>query len=241
MNGFEYLAAYYDEFVGADYDKIVGYIHRIVQEHSPKAVYGVDLGCGSGTLTLRLADLGYDMIGVDGSEDMLSKAMEKKPIDSSVLFLQQDLEELDLYGPADFMVSTLDCLNYLEGPREFLRRCALFLKSGGLLIFDYNTLYKYETILNGQNFVYETEDTFCVWENEFEDNRMFYDLTYFVRDGAHYERFEDHQMQTYFSPEEVEGWLRDFGFEILKIEDDYSACPVNEKTQRRVVTARKKG
>lgn len=242
MIGFEVLSDYYDMFVGADYDGIANYIDLNIKKHCPAATYGVDLGCGSGTLTFKLSDMGYDMIGIDGSEAMLCRAVDKKGSDSNVLFLQQDLTHFDLYGAADFMISTLDCLNYLtniEAIDLFFRRVALFLKQDGLFIFDFNTLYKYAGVLDGQNFVYETDDAFFVWENEFDGKNMYYDLTYFVRDDNRYVRLEDHQQQTYYSLQDILDLLKKYNFSVLSVTDDYTDQPLNDKTQRIVITAKK--
>ncbi len=243
MDDFEYLAYYYDQFVGADYAKMGEYIQTKIKQYRPYAQFGADLGCGSGTLTYILEKYGYDMIGVDRSQSMLMQAMDKKPVTSNVVLLQQDLTKLDLIQPIDFMVSTLDCLNYLETENQvksFFGRCARFLQPGGVLIIDFNTISKYSHILNGQTFVYETEDAFCVWENEFNGNHMYYDLTYFVQKGSLYERFEDHQVQTYYAPETICQFLENAGFEILSMEDDYDLNPISEQTARIVLTAQKR-
>ncbi len=243
MDGFEYLSEYYDEFVGADYDKIADFIHQKIKCFFPKAEYGVDLGCGSGTLTFKLAERGYDMIGIDRSEAMLAQAAAKNTDEKQVLFLQQDLTEIDLYGAADFMVSSLDCINYLSDIDEvssFLQHCSTFLNPNGLLIFDFNTLHKYAQVLDGHNFVYEAEGAFCVWENEFDGQNMHYDLTYFVNSGENYKRYEEYQRQTYFSKEQIFDLLKQFDFEILSIEDDYEERSVNDQTQRIVLTAQKR-
>lgn len=243
MDDFGYLSYYYDQFVGADYCAIGQYIDHKIQKYCPIARDGVDLGCGSGTLTYILEEYGYDMIGVDRSQSMLMQAADKKPPHSNVLLLQQDLTRLQLHHPVDFMISTLDCLNYLEEENDverFLKRCASFLKPNGLLILDYNTIYKYKHILDGQNFIYETEDTFCVWENEFDGQHMYYDLTYFVQTDNLYERCEDHQIQTYYSSETILNLIQAAGFDVLSLEDDYRGISVGEQTQRIVLTAQKR-
>lgn len=242
IDGFEHLSNFYDDFVGADYDKIAHHVHQKLKEHLPQATYGVDLGCGSGTLTFLLSDLGYDMIGIDRSDAMLSQALTKKG-DRDILFLQQDLTEIDLYGAADFMVSSLDCINYLNDINEvqtFLKGCTTFLKPDGLLIFDFNTLHKYADVLDGKNFVYETDKVFCVWENSFDGKNMHYDLTYFENNGKHYDRFEDYQRQTYFSCDQITEILEGLGYKILALEDNYSNSSIGEKTERIVLTAQKR-
>ena len=242
MDDFQYLSEYYDSFVGADYPTMAEYVHQKLTLLQCKGKYGVDLGCGSGTLTYQMAQLGYDMIGIDRSNGMLAQAAFKRPEGSDVLFLQQDLTDFELYGPSDFMISTLDCINYLdsEGVCRFLKACNQNLAADGLLIFDFNTLYKYESVLDGRTFVYETEDAFCVWENEFDGHTMYYDLTYFIlNEQGSYNRFEDHQSQTYHSPEFIMKQLAEHGFSVLSAEEDYTSCPLSETTQRIVITAKK--
>lgn len=243
MDDFAFLSDFYDEFVGADYEKIACFIHRKIVAHCPNAVYGVDLGCGSGTLTYMLAMMGFDMIGIDRSEAMLAQAVSKKQENDKVLFLQQDLTEIDLYGAADFMVSTLDCINYLDDIAQvhsFFKCCNTFLKPDGLLIFDFNSRHKYADVLDGNNFVYETEDVFCIWENEFDGDNMHYDLTYFVREGKRYNRYDEYQKQTFYPVDQIERLLGKYNFEILSLENDYESSPINEQTERYVLTARKR-
>ncbi len=243
MDDFKYLSEYYDRFVGADYDLILKFLQKQIKRYNPQANYGVDLGCGSGTLTIALSDLGFDMIGVDASEGMLMQATQKVSSDSKILFLQQDLTELDLYGAADFMISTLDCLNYLPTAKDvenFISRCSLFLNDNGLLIFDFNTLYKYQTILNNNNFVYEDGETFCIWENEFDGQNIYYDLTYFRKEGELYKRLEDHQQQTYYAFDDIAAYLDRYGFEVLSVNDDYTDQPVCDTTERIVITAQRR-
>ncbi len=242
MSGFEYLAFFYDEFVGADYSKIAHYIDKKIKTYLPDAHYGVDLGCGSGTLTSLLSDSGYDMIGIDHSEAMLGQAVQKYS-GKDILFIQQDMTEIDLYGIADFMVSSLDCINYLNDISELkimLERCTSFLKPEGLLVFDFNSHYKYSSVLNDKNFIYETDDVFCVWENTFDGENMYYDLTYFQNMGDHYRRFQEYQKQTYFSIEQITEILENLGYTILSLEDDYTEKAIDEQTQRIVLTAQKR-
>lgn len=242
MSGFEYLAFFYDEFVGADYSKIAHYIDKKIKTYMPDAHYGVDLGCGSGTLTYHLSDFGYDMIGIDNSEAMLSQAIQKY-CDKNILFIQQNMTDIDLYGAADFMVSSLDCINYLNNIEQLetmLERCALFLKPGGLLVFDFNSYYKYSSVLDDKNFIYETDDVFCVWENTFDGKNMYYDLTYFQNQGNLYKRFQESQKQTYFSIEQITKILEKLDYAVLSLEDDYTEKTIDEQTQRIVLTAQKR-
>ena len=242
MDDFAFLSDFYDEFVGADYDKIVKYIQCQLKRYLPQATHGADLGCGSGTLTYKLANLGYDMIGIDRSEAMLAQAAYKKREKDTILFLQQDMTNFELLNLTDFIVSSLDCVNYLDNSDEFIQfvnRCKTFLNTDGLLVFDFNTLYKYERVLDGKNFVYETEKAFCVWENEFDGKNMHYDLTYFINDGDRYKRLDEYQRQTYFTPEFIADALEKHNFKILSMQDDYNDRSVTNETERIVLTAQK--
>ena len=116
MDQFTALAKYYDRFVGADYGKMADFIDHKIKEFFPSASLVCDIGCGSGTLTLALLEKGYDMIGIDGSVEMLSEAINKRAEvknGDKALFLCQQLPEFELYGTVDCIVSTLDTLNYL--------------------------------------------------------------------------------------------------------------------------------
>ena len=116
---------------------------------------------------------------------------------------------------------------------------AIINKGIGLLIFDFNTLHKYQTVLDGNNFVYEDDGVFCVWENEFDGCNMHYDLTYFVRDGNRYRRLNEYQRQTYFTVEQIVLSLEKYGFKILSMQDDYTDSSVTNGTERIVLTAQK--
>lgn len=239
MNTFEYLAEVYDEFVGADYEKMVQHILSAVHKYCPKAEIGVDLGCGSGTLTRLLSRQKLDMIGIDASSAMLSCAMEKN--EGNLLFLQQQLADIDLYGTADLFVSTLDCINYLTDfsqVEQCFQRVSLFSNPGALFVFDFNTLYKYQQ-LNAKNYVYENDNVYLVWENEFNGKLIHYNLTFFEKSGELYRRVSEQQQQRYYQPEQICDSLRKNGFKILKINDDYSDRQPTEQTLRIVVTAQK--
>lgn len=236
------MAQYYNAFVGADYDKISDFIVNEIHKFCPDAKQITDLGCGSGTLDFLLAKKGFSVIGIDNSPAMLSEAVCHNT-DPSVMFVQQDLQDFELPYPTDVMVSTLDCFNYLteQGAAEsFVRCCARNLAQNGILIFDFNTLHKYTNVLDSNNFVYETDDTMCIWENEFDGEYMYYDLTYFVREGDLYRRYEDHQAQRFYSEESVYDMLHKNGFSVVAKCDDYcSKTPIQGETERIVLVAQK--
>lgn len=242
MDAFTYLSAFYDQMVGADYQQIHEFLCKKISKYNPDGKLLVDLGCGSGTLSVLLAQSGFDVIGIDNSDAMLAQAIEKST-GRQILWLQQDMEELDLYGTVDIIVCTLDGFNYLsdeESLQTVIDRCHLFLNPNGLLIFDVNTKHKYENTLRDQCFVYDTPDAYCVWETEIEEDDIFYDLTFFVRqsDGRYTKQIET-QQQHYFSPEMIQDCLKHAGFICREITAGYKQVVPKAEDQRLLFIAQK--
>lgn len=170
---YEAFAAWYDALnTAADYDRLAGKITAVLRGNGIDSGIVADLGCGTGELTLRLADAGYDMIGVDASPDMLNELREKMREQgrSDILLLCQNLTQLDLYGTAKTMVSTFDTFNHLAPVQlaAAIEKAALFLEPEGLLIFDVNTGYKHQQVLGNNQFVIEGEGERCVWTNSYD-------------------------------------------------------------------------
>lgn len=170
------FAYFYDEFNGeADYDALYGYITDELKAHGITDGILADLGCGTGDLTLMLTQAGYDVIGIDRSEEMLSVLREKADelgLTGRLLLLKQDLLDLDLYGTIRAAVSTFDTYSHI-GPQEnfekAIRKAAYFMERGGVFIFDLNTPYKHRHILAGQTFDIEAEDADCHWSNRYDE------------------------------------------------------------------------
>ncbi len=245
MNQFSALAEYYDRFVGADYDKISGAIDEIIKKHLPDANLICDIGCGSGTVTLALLQKGYDMIGIDGSVDMLAEAMNKRMgLDNSekALFLCQELPEFELYGTVDCIISTLDTLNYITDENDLDRLFYWFhnyLNPNGLLIFDINSLHKYMNRLNGHCAVYDEEDVFMTWESRFDGAICNHHLAVFSKEDDVYTRSDEEQVQRYYSIETIKNMLNKHHLKLIDIIDDYSDKIPDEETERLVFIAAK--
>ena len=206
----------------------------------------LDLGCGTGTMTELLAGRGYDMIGVDGSADMLMSAQEKKIASGhDILYLLQDLSEFELYGTVRAIVSVCDCLNYLTDEEELARAFALaanYLDPGGVLIFDMNTEYKYREIIGNRTIAESREDASFIWENEYDEETRLneYLLTLFLqREDQLYERFQELHVQKAYSLTEIEDLLQRAGLKTEAVWDDYTLRPPKETTQRWTIVARK--
>ena len=186
---YENFAKVYDIFMeNIPYEEWVLYLEKIFKkyEKSPKLV--AELGCGTGTMTTLLAKKGYEMIGIDFSEQMLAKAREKA-IDNKVniLFLEQDMTEFELYGTVDCVISVCDSINYILEEEQLFKVFKLvnnYLEPKGLFIFDINTKYKFENILGCNSFSQTTEDAAYTLENyydEEEELNEFY-TNFFIKD-----------------------------------------------------------
>ena len=145
-----------------EYEKIADKICSLLHRNGVDGGLLLDLGCGTGTLSFLLEQKGYDIIGVDASEDMLMVANEKKyDENSSAMFLCQKGEELDLYGTIDCAVSSLDTINHIDSLEKIEKAfslVSLFMNMGGIFIFDMNTPYKHEKILGDNTFVYDMDE-----------------------------------------------------------------------------------
>ena len=227
MSEYEALAHAYDALLAdGAHRRRAAYLHRLLQKERRPVDTVLDLGCGTGTVTCLLAALGYRMTGVDLSEEMLTEAARKAeplPEDRRPLLLHQSMDCLRLIEPVDAAVSTLDALNYLTGlraMRETLRRVYRWLRPGGPFIFDVNTPEKFLR-LDGQVYLDETEDAYCVWRTEFSRGICSYyvDLFNLRPDGAWERGFEYHRQRCY-TAEELTAWLRAAGFTRIRTYGD---------------------
>lgn len=240
---YDLFAEYYDELMSeVDYPARARYMDSLIREYKPDAHLLVDLACGTGSMTVEFAAMGYDVIGTDLSENMLSKAREKS--DGSILYLCQSMQELDMYGTIDAFVCTLDSLNHIEDREQLasaLSRVSLFMEPDGVFVFDMNTPYKHEQILADNAFVYETEDVYCVWQNEYcGDGRVEIALDFFERrpDGSYIRDSEDF-CEVAYSVEETERLLNNAGLRLLAAYDDMTRNPPRTDSQRIVFVAAK--
>lgn len=226
MSSYEFLAGCYDAFTyDVDYAAWAGYIEKHFRRHGLPGKTVLDLACGTGSLTRELALRGYEMIGVDLSPEMLAEAAEKNRDVGEVppMFLCQPMEKLDLYGTIDACVCCLDSVNYVTDPKKLQKafeRVHLFLMPGGLFLFDVNTPEKLEG-LDGQVFLDETEDAYCVWRAEYSRRSRicsyFMDIFQLDPESGQWDRGEElHQERAYTVPE-LTGYLEQAGFRDIQV------------------------
>lgn len=204
---------------------------------SPEIV--LDLACGTGSLTLELAKRGYDIIGIDKSEDMLSCAAEKaSDAGLSLLWVCQDMRDFELYGTVDAILCTMDSLNYIQNKSDMKRVLGLvknYLNPNGLFIFDMNTPYKLENVL-GNNVFYEIRDDVAyLWRTQYnsDEKKCNFDLTLFVRETEGiYRRIDEEQEQKAWSTEEMRLLLSKSGFEKVEVFDAFTQNPPSDISER---------
>ncbi len=248
MSGYNAFASVYDKLTdNIEYEKRADYISALFERYGVKGKEPIlDLACGTGSLTIELAKRGFDMIGIDSAYAMLSQAQNKKYTENvDVLFLCQDMTELDLYGTISGAVCMLDSLNHLESAADVertIKKVGLFMEHDGIFIFDVNTVYKHREILADNTFVYDCDDVYCVWQNSLNaDDSVDISLDIFeAEDGAYYRSCEDFTEKAY-PTDDYKKWLADADFELLHIFDEMSDRELNDKTQRAVFVARYKG
>lgn len=237
MSSYQQLAVAYDELTwDVGYEKRADFLEKLFRRSRIPVHTVLDLACGTGSMTWLLAGRGYELIAVDGSQEMLAAAREKSaPAEVPPLFLHQSMPRLDLYGTVDAAICCLDSLNYLTNPRDVQRtfqRLHLFISPGGLLAFDVR-LPERLAALDGQVFLDETEDTYCVWRTEYHRGLCTYYMDLFDRrrDGAWQRELEIHRQRAY-TTEELTGWLRAAGFNDIRTWGDGKLRRPTENEQR---------
>ena len=221
MKSYEALAAVYDRLNGeVDYAAFADFYEKCFARFGLPQRLLLDLGCGTGTLTRLLARRGYDMIGIDGSADMLSHALARKyeAGTDGVLFLQQDMRDFELYGTVGAVVSTLDCINYLTGEGELEKCFALvhnYLDPDGVFIFDVNTPHKFKTVFADNAYVLESDGCYCGWQNEYDEKSglcRFYLSVFTEEEDGRYTRTDEEQCERCYTKEALIRALEGAGF-----------------------------
>ncbi len=248
MSSYRFLAGCYDRFTyDVDYAAWAGYIEKHFRKRPLPGNTVLDLACGTGSLTRELALRGYEMIGVDRSPEMLAQAAEKNrgiaPVEP--IFLCQSMERLDLYGTIDACVCCLDSVNYVTDPKKLQKafgRVHLFLMPGGLFLFDVIAPARLEG-LDGQVFLDETEDAYCVWRAEFSRRSRIcsYFMDIFRLDGStgQWDRGEELHRERAYSIPELTAMLEKAGFRDVRTYGELKMRPPGTGEQRIFFAARK--
>ena len=244
------FAYYYDMLTeNVDYDKRCEYICGLLAENGVSEGILLDLACGTGTMSLMFAEKGYDVVGVDGSEEMLTQAQEKKmESGADIIFLCQKMEELDLFGTINAAVSTLDSINHVTNEdtvKEIFRRVSLFMEDKGIFVFDVNTPYKHREVLGDNTFIYDLDEVYCIWQNSTDENLVTtISLDLFEKDEEDeetYYRYSEEFSEKAYDLDDIRDWLQDCKFEVMAVYEEMTKDAVKADTQRAVFVARKIG
>lgn len=238
---YEALASFYDK-LNPDVDYVLWskFIQETVKkfgEIDTKLV--LDLACGTGSMSVELAKAGYEVIGVDLSPEMLMEAQNKAYEEEvNVLFLNQNMCELDLYGTVDMAVCCLDSLNYLIEEKDFEKTLSLvnnFMNDKGLFIFDVNTPYKFKNIYGNNAYILEDEGVTCAWQNTFDEETGIcdFDLSFFVEQkNGLYERVDESQKEKMYTDKQIRDVLEKCSFEVLGVYSDYNFKEYKDDDER---------
>ncbi|WP_333649700.1 class I SAM-dependent DNA methyltransferase [Lacrimispora sp.] len=249
MEAYTSFAQVYDLFMdNIPYKEWCEYVTGLLQEYGIKDGLVLDLGCGTGSLTELLAEKGYDMIGVDNSEDMLQTAMEKRGESSrDILYLMQDMREFELYGTVRAVVSICDCMNYIldyEDMVQVFRLVNNYLDPKGIFIFDLNSVYKYESVLGDSTIAEDREDCSFIWDNYYDRETGIneYCLSLFIRQEEDlYRKYTENHYQRAYSLEQVKAAIEAAGMEFITAYDAFTKAPVKGDSERIYVIAREQG
>ena len=247
---YDLLAPIYDEInEEIDYSAWADFIEKLIKQNytagTPELV--LDLGCGTGRMTVELAERGYDMTGIDLSVEMLDSARERAAehgLSDKMLWLCQDMREFELYGTVDVTVSCLDCMNHLTSPADLKRCFSLvhnYLIPDGLFIFDINGKEKFEKVYSDRSYVMETEDAVCVWQNYYNEKTKlcdFYITLFSLDEDGRYSRYDERQRERMYPLASINKMLTAEGFEFIGAYSDYDMTEATDRDERIYVVAR---
>lgn len=254
MEAYSEFARVYDLFMdNIPYEEWCDYLVMLLKQHGVDDGLVMELGCGTGNMTEALKRRGYDMIGIDNSEEMLAEAIEKSMESDSdtgekpVLYLCQDMREFELYGTVRAVVSVCDSMNYILEPEELLQVFQLvnnYLDPEGVFIFDLNTRYKYEKIL-GEQTIGETREDHCfIWDNYYDEASRVneYILNLFIRgNDGRYDRYEEVHYQRAYDLDEIRRLIEASGLRWKGAYDAFTMEPVREDSERIYIIAAEQG
>lgn len=245
MDAYTSFASVYDLFMdNVPYEEWCAFLCKILAQHGITDGPVLDLGCGTGKMTRLMSEQGYDMTGIDNAAEMLQiAAMELGEV--PILYLLQDMQDLELDGCVRAVYSVCDCVNYVldeEELQQAFSRVHEYLEEDGVFIFDVNTSYKYTKLLAENTFAESRDEGSFIWDNYYDEEERIneYDLTLFIPEGDElYRRYTETHYQRNYETETLLKLLRNAGFIDICVYDDYTDAPLCETSERAVFVAKK--
>ena len=245
-NPYEKFAYAYDRIMyNVDYPRWEEYINDLFLRNNHQPQKMLDLACGTGQLTMLLAKRGYEMWGVDRAEGMLKIARQKtKQLNLKIEFQQGDMRDFDLPQKFDTIVCTYDSINYMINEQEFETACrnvSNHLAISGVFIFDVTTERNIVKHFHSQTFAENDQDYSYIWQNvyTYADKLCRTSLTFFIREGDLFRRFEEMHIQRIFGANIIKKMLNKTGYELVSVYDMYTFNKPHRNTARINFTARK--
>lgn len=243
MNSYERFAEVYDELMtDIPYAQYVEWISRFAPAMHYKNL--LDIGCGTGTLACMLHDAGYNVSGIDLSEDMLAVASARMAESGiSMPLYAMSMDELDGFDNLDVAIIPIDSINYVKEEAnvfETLKRIYESLRDGGQLFFDVHSLFKMDDIFLDGPFTYDDGEITYVWHTEpgeFEHS-VYHQMTFFVQtESGLFERFDEEHFQRTFAIKQYEAWLKELGFSSVEVTSDWSDEAPHDESERIFIRA----
>lgn len=251
MEAYSDFASVYDILMdNVPYEEWAEYLYRQFRKYQITDGLLLDLGCGTGSMTEQMAARGYDMIGVDLSEEMLEVALDKKyESGHDILYLQQDMREFELYGTVRGIYSVCDSVNYILEKEDLTRTFYWvnnYLDPEGIFVFDFNTEYKYREVIGRRTIAENRDECSFIWENYYNHTSMIneYELTLFVREDEEaslYRKYQESHFQKAYTLREMRGLLEKAGLKFVAAYDAYTKKAPMYTSERITVIAREYG
>lgn len=245
MEAYSGFAEVYDLFMdNVPYEDWCRYLVHLLRRYGVKDGLVLELGCGTGKMTRLLAKAGYDMIGVDVSEEMLGIARQAESTGADILYLNQDMREFELYGTVGAVVSICDSMNYITEEEDLRKVFSLvnnYLDPGGIFVFDLNTLYKYRKVLGEQVICENREEGSFIWENDYDEAARLneYGMTFFVREAdGRYRKYEETHYQRAYEIEKIKELIENSGLEWVACYEAFGEQAPGADSERVYIIAR---
>lgn len=253
------FATCYDELMdNIPYDEWFTYLHSLLKEYKIEDGIVAELGCGTGTITELMAQVGYDMIGIDNSDAMLDIANEKKSANgSNSLYLLQDMREFELYGTVKAVISLCDSVNYITDSDDLLQVFKLvnnYLDPKGIFIFDFHPRYYYKEIVADATIAEDRDDISFIWDNYYDEDEDINELalSLFVKepskdsnpsnsDSCLYRKYQELHLQRGYTLGQMKELVTQSGLELIAAYDAFSKVDATEDCERIYIIARECG